>query len=510
MSVYELLTLFVIPALLMLFCYFRVIRELWASTRVITILTSASSGGRGGGGGRGTPTRQSPSTIRSYLVRWPTKKAGTVSVNCTGATPKTASPVPVPLPGVPKITRTGKSSVSSSGVSSSSTGKGTKGCPHLPPSSAEPDTEVCPPDSPMALAVDSSPSPSSAFCKLFACLHNWRTLWLRPCGSSKGRCCGKRAGGKCAKLSHRSHHRCRHHHHHSHQQHTHFKVADRCAAGGEHHCAHCHRQAHAHSNQQSGRVGVSYREAQASCAYKCTGPCQVEVSSSHGIDSEKESSVSHSSGTCATSQSSQRNTVLITSPSSPPPPPLAVTLGSPKGRQKGSSLLTCCFGCSPCSPTARAHGPQRPVAPQSPYDVRPSRQGGGACRASQRASYTLTSSFTNLHTSSTTATGASAYNMVANHGHAQGAVNGPSNGPTAGKAINLSVTSTMASQQVTSVTLQTPSTSTGAMPTMYRHSTASGYRAPVTDVRNARKQVPHKAALAPTNRLPFPSSCTVR
>ncbi|KAH9419307.1 hypothetical protein DERP_005814 [Dermatophagoides pteronyssinus] len=43
-AIYELLTLFVIPALLMMFCYSRVIRELWTSTRVITILTSATNG----------------------------------------------------------------------------------------------------------------------------------------------------------------------------------------------------------------------------------------------------------------------------------------------------------------------------------------------------------------------------------------------------------------------------------------------------------------------------------
>lgn len=67
------MTLFVIPALLMIICYFCVIKELWVSTKVITILT--------------TPSYNSNSIRvhkdgQSYLVRWPSKRLTSISINC--------------------------------------------------------------------------------------------------------------------------------------------------------------------------------------------------------------------------------------------------------------------------------------------------------------------------------------------------------------------------------------------------------------------------------------------
>ncbi|XP_075589674.1 uncharacterized protein LOC124496288 isoform X2 [Dermatophagoides farinae] len=126
-AIYELLTLFIIPALLMMFCYSRVIRELWTSTRVITILTSATNGyhhhhhhpvhseatsnhlmpnhksaisetqsiggsvvnnnnnnnnGNGNGNDLTNGTNNTSSGPRSYLVRWSNKKMIEISINC--------------------------------------------------------------------------------------------------------------------------------------------------------------------------------------------------------------------------------------------------------------------------------------------------------------------------------------------------------------------------------------------------------------------------------------------
>lgn len=80
-SIYELLTLFIIPALLMIFCYSRVIQELWTSTRVITILTSSDNNARYTTATSTInsfhPTNQqngcSINENRSYLVRWSKK-----------------------------------------------------------------------------------------------------------------------------------------------------------------------------------------------------------------------------------------------------------------------------------------------------------------------------------------------------------------------------------------------------------------------------------------------------
>ena len=70
LSVYQLLTLFVVPAVLMLGCYFCVIRELWASTKVITTLTSHNANGM-----------RVHKDGQSYLVRWPSKRL-TCSSTC--------------------------------------------------------------------------------------------------------------------------------------------------------------------------------------------------------------------------------------------------------------------------------------------------------------------------------------------------------------------------------------------------------------------------------------------
>lgn len=78
-AIYELMTLFVIPAMLMVFCYFRVIRELWTSTRVITILTSSTNAYNASAQ---NAMRLNKDQSRSYLVRWPTKKLVSISVNC--------------------------------------------------------------------------------------------------------------------------------------------------------------------------------------------------------------------------------------------------------------------------------------------------------------------------------------------------------------------------------------------------------------------------------------------
>lgn len=78
-AIYELMTLFVIPAMLMVFCYFRVIRELWTSTRVITILTSSTNSLNVSAQ---NAIRLNKEQSRSYLVRWPTKKLVSISVNC--------------------------------------------------------------------------------------------------------------------------------------------------------------------------------------------------------------------------------------------------------------------------------------------------------------------------------------------------------------------------------------------------------------------------------------------
>ena len=114
-AIYELLTLFVIPALLMMFCYSRVIRELWTSTRVITILTSATNGyhhhhhhhpiseatsnhimpnnksaisetqsigGSYNNNNGNSLTNGNTNGPRSYLVRWSNKKMIEISINC--------------------------------------------------------------------------------------------------------------------------------------------------------------------------------------------------------------------------------------------------------------------------------------------------------------------------------------------------------------------------------------------------------------------------------------------
>jgi len=72
-AIYQLMTLFVIPALLMIICYFRVIKELWASTKVITILTTPSHNSNG---------IRVHKDGQSYLVRWPSKRLASISINC--------------------------------------------------------------------------------------------------------------------------------------------------------------------------------------------------------------------------------------------------------------------------------------------------------------------------------------------------------------------------------------------------------------------------------------------
>jgi hypothetical protein len=62
----------VIPALLMIICYLFVIKELWTSTKVITILTTPSY----------NSNHMRVSERSSYLVRWPSKKLTSISINC--------------------------------------------------------------------------------------------------------------------------------------------------------------------------------------------------------------------------------------------------------------------------------------------------------------------------------------------------------------------------------------------------------------------------------------------
>ncbi len=61
-----------IPALLMIICYLFVIKELWTSTKVITILTTPSY----------NSNHMRVSERSSYLVRWPSKKLTSISINC--------------------------------------------------------------------------------------------------------------------------------------------------------------------------------------------------------------------------------------------------------------------------------------------------------------------------------------------------------------------------------------------------------------------------------------------
>lgn len=75
-SVYQLMTLFVIPAFLMIICYFCVIRELWASTKVITTLTTPSYNSNG---------MRVHKDGQSYLVRWPSKRLTSISINCNSS-----------------------------------------------------------------------------------------------------------------------------------------------------------------------------------------------------------------------------------------------------------------------------------------------------------------------------------------------------------------------------------------------------------------------------------------
>ena len=75
LSVYQLLLLFLLPALLMLLCYFCVIRELWASTKVITTLTQPLTTAAGQSGVRVHKDGH------SYLVRWPSKRL-TSAISC--------------------------------------------------------------------------------------------------------------------------------------------------------------------------------------------------------------------------------------------------------------------------------------------------------------------------------------------------------------------------------------------------------------------------------------------
>lgn len=79
-SIYQLLSMFVVPALLMIMCYFCVIQELWASTKVVASLTrhSASVASKGA---NVASTSTSTSTFwkshyhrDNYLSRWPHKK----------------------------------------------------------------------------------------------------------------------------------------------------------------------------------------------------------------------------------------------------------------------------------------------------------------------------------------------------------------------------------------------------------------------------------------------------
>ncbi|KAI2809847.1 hypothetical protein BLOT_000999 [Blomia tropicalis] len=136
-AVYELMTLFVIPAMLMVFCYFRVIRELWTSTRVITILTSSSAGQYQHTNSAATaPISNATNTkmtkennSRSYMVRWPTKKLVSISVKCDNPSSPPPPPPPTPKSPIKCVTRDGnvsRSSVSSERPSSSSTSNHSK------------------------------------------------------------------------------------------------------------------------------------------------------------------------------------------------------------------------------------------------------------------------------------------------------------------------------------------------------------------------------------------------
>ena len=68
-AIYELMVLLVFPGTLLSLCYYRVIRELWASTQVITILTSSRSAAK-------------QDNHRSYSVRWPSKQLHSTPIEC--------------------------------------------------------------------------------------------------------------------------------------------------------------------------------------------------------------------------------------------------------------------------------------------------------------------------------------------------------------------------------------------------------------------------------------------
>lgn len=69
-AIYQLMVMFIVPAVFMLFCYFCVIQELWASTKTIRAMTQNLS---------------SSSIIKvqqdgqSYVIKWPAKDASSSS-----------------------------------------------------------------------------------------------------------------------------------------------------------------------------------------------------------------------------------------------------------------------------------------------------------------------------------------------------------------------------------------------------------------------------------------------
>ena len=309
-AIYELMTLFIIPALLMIFCYFRVIRELWTSTRVITILTHHSSSGVGSRSGNNFQnattinnnnnnitnqlsstskpktnnnffnflkksrndlfTQQQQKQHRSYLVRWQTRK------NINQSSPP---PSPPPIQSETIITKEERikenskgvrSSISSSGISSSSiSGNCTNhkpGCTPTPSDCVHDYNETQQQQSTINYHYHGAKTARpTKISKIFYCLNNLRILiWLRPvmcCHLSKKE--KKRNNLRikktfcCKNHQHKGHHRC--HKPNWIKRNNHQQQYD---------CYHYHQNNNKRNLTESNTVAInsmSYQQMKASC-----------------------------------------------------------------------------------------------------------------------------------------------------------------------------------------------------------------------------------------------------
>lgn len=576
-AIYELMTLFVIPATLMIFCYFRVIRELWTSTRVITILTAASAGRQynrqttitnstnstmnnlstAGGVAGSSKYNDTTAHNRSYLVRWPgrTKQpANEDGSNCQQKLPPQPPPPPQSMSKkVANFCKRSKeahhhhqNSVTSSGVSSSST----SGVKNAKKKAASKSPEVSeghlsnqhfsenlengtlppPPDSPAGLSTSSSQCAKaggagtpSRLSKLYYCVHNLRTLlWLRGPSACAAQCRLTRSCCKKKKRKviggHRGHHRC-----HYHQKH--FKTTRN---SGRRHQS--HQKEVIKEGTKTPEDSMSYQQIKSCCCYQRENGCTMcsKTSGLNGapVDSEKMSNVSCSSVTCPTSTSNgalsgtgNRNGLPSASKRSSDSAygddgQLPVSRGQQLFHLLRQTMSHLCF-CQNCLLLRRKSTSGLPAKPtfnngyigcdsykmESPFEMRKAMQSfaaspinpapspevafaeGSSNLAQSRRGLAgsgyatiATSSFTSNHNHQCS------YNMLSASGSCS---NNTLRAPGHTSSYLPQQQGPYHSQSVTSMALP-PSNSNCSV---YHHSTTSGYRAPVTDVRNARKQV---------------------